>query len=123
MSLVNISLLDKIDLSKDVIRLPQGTYILIEEYDNRGNVNKSYDGYYSSNEMLNSRKNKIILYRTRDNNGTPIRRNYVLDPNNYKAYYFNGDFPPPLTYGLEGNGTRSGGTRSKKRRRRRTKRR
>jgi hypothetical protein len=63
MSLVNISLLDKIDLSKDVIRLPQGTYILIEEYDNRGNVNKSYDGYYSSNEMLNSRKNKIILYR------------------------------------------------------------
>lgn len=116
----------EIDLSKDVIGLPQGTYVVIEEYDRGGSIEKTYDGYYSSNEMLDSRKNKIILYRTRDNNGTPIRRNYVLDPNKRypdKAYYFNGDFPPPLTYGIEGNGPRSGGTRSKKRRRRRTKRR
>ena len=117
----------KIDLSKDVIGLPQGTYVVIEEYDRGGSIEKTYDGYYSSNEMLDSRKNKIILYKTRDDNGTPIGgRNYVLDPNKRypdKAYYFNGSFPPPLTYGIEGNGPRSGGTRSKKRRRRRTKRR
>ena len=117
----------EIDLSKYIITLPQGTYVVIEEYDRGGIIEKKYDGYYNSNRMLDSLKNKIILYRTRDNDGTPMGgRSYVLDPNKRypdKAYYFNGSFPPPLTYGLEGNGTRSGGTRSKKRRRRRTKRR
>lgn len=43
MSLVDISLLDEIDLSKDVIGLPQGTYVVIEEYDRGGSIEKTYD--------------------------------------------------------------------------------